>query len=295
MVKPQIMSFVDYRQFLQAWYHYSKSQSPHFSYATWSRQCGFKSRSFLSNVLHGNRNLGEESISLLLNSLKLSALECEYFEHLVLYANSTNFLNKEYHFQQIVTLNKSKADGELHDIYKFLSNPKTPRVHLLLSLHSLNCTADFVAQTFQIPKTEAAEILQNIKDCGLAEYDEASGNWRTTQNDLRIPDNMGNTAVQSFHKNSLNEALEAMMLPPSERRFDSLVMTLTDMEFTEIKTDIDQFLNFLNRKYTSKVLDGARVCQLNLNIVPTSQPLEIAPVKANDNFLKPLLEMGAHA
>jgi uncharacterized protein (TIGR02147 family) len=290
--KPQVTSFIDYRLFLQQWYEFNKEHSPAFSFGTWTRQCGFKSRSALSNILHGTRNLGNDSIPLLLNSLRLNPLEAEYFEHLVLYANASNFRTKEYHFQQIIGLYKQQDGDDVKDIVKFLANPKTPRVHLLLTLQPLKCTVAFVAQTFEIPRSEALEILENIRACGLAKYNEKTEHWASTNNNLRIPSTMTNTAIQSFHNNALVEAQSAIMLPSNERHFESLVMTLTEMEFGELKKDVDQFLNFLSKKYTSEALDGARICQMNLNIIPTSQRIEepISTSKNNMFLNSPALE-----
>ncbi|UYL07891.1 TIGR02147 family protein [Bdellovibrio sp. SKB1291214] len=285
--KPQVTTFIDYRLFLRHWYDFNKSQTPSFSFGTWTRQCGFKSRSALSNILHGTRNLGNDSIPLILNSLKLNPLEAEYFEHLVLYANASNFRTKEYHFQQIIALYKQHDGEDVKDVVKFLANPKTPRVHLLLTLQPLKCTAAFVAQTFEIPRSEALEILETIKACGLATYNEASGCWSSTTNNLRIPSTMSSTAIQSFHNNALTEAQNAIMLPSTERHFESMSLTLNQIEYEELKKDVDQFLSFLSKKYTSDSLDGSRICQMNLNIIPTSQRLEVPVSTAKDNAVSP--------
>lgn len=282
--KPQVTSFIDYRLFLRQWYEFNKEQSPAFSFGTWTRQCGFKSRSALSNILHGTRNLGNDSIPLILNSLRLTPLEAEYFEHLVLYANASNFRTKEYHFQQIISLYKQQDGDDVKDIVKFLANPKTPRVHLLLTLQPLKCTVAFIAQTFGISRSETIEILENIQACGLATYNEKTERWSSTNNNLRIPSTMSSTAIQSFHHNALTEAQNAIMLPSTERHFESLAMTLTEAEYEELKKDVDQFLNFLSKKYASQALDGSRICQMNLNIIPTSQRIE-EPAATSKNSL----------
>ncbi len=289
--KPRVMSFVDYRLFLQAWYEYHKQNTPGFSFGTWTTQCQFKSRSYIRSVMLGKRNLTTDSVQKILKSLKLNHLEAEYFEHMVLYANATNFHAKEYHFQQIVTLCEQKTGNEVCDIFKFLSNPKTPRVHLLLSLKNLNCTEEFVAETFDITKTEAREILQNIQDCGLATFDSQSGSWRSTNKNLTIPEELGNTGIQSFHSNSLKEALEAINLSPQERHFDSMALTLTSAEFAEMKADLNQFFNYISKKYTSQILDGARVCQININLIPASEALqEVVHPRSDFQFFTSPLE-----
>ncbi len=273
-VKPSILSYVDYRLFLQAWYAYNKEHKRGFSYGSWTRQLGFKSRNHIRLVMIGERNLGAESIAAVVKSLALSASEAEYFEHLVLYANATSFDTKDYHFQQIVRLNKGQLGSQIRDVYRFLSNPKTPRVHLLLSLKDLKCTVSFIAKTLNMTQAEAQEVLTNIQSCGLAALDETTGVWTASERDLQIPNQLGNQAIQSFHNKSLEEAQEAITKDPTERLLSALLMTLDESEYKELQQDIEQFQNFLTKKYNSKKLQGSRIFQMNLNVIPTSAPLK---------------------
>ncbi|QLY23988.1 TIGR02147 family protein [Bdellovibrio sp. KM01] len=272
--KPSILSYVDYRLFLQAWYAYNKEHKRGFSYGTWTLQLGFKSRNHIRLVMIGQRNLGADSIAAVVKSLSLPASEAEYFEHLVHYANATSFDTKDYHFQQIVRLNKGQLGSQIRDVYKFLSNPKTPRVHLLLSLKDLKCTVPYIAETLDMTQAEAQDILNNIQSCGLATYDEATGFWVASESDLQIPNQLGNQAIQSFHNKSLEEAQAAISKDPTERLLSALLMTLDESEYKELQQDVEQFQNFLTKKYSSKKLAGSRIFQINLNVIPTSAPLQ---------------------
>jgi uncharacterized protein (TIGR02147 family) len=277
--KPSLLSYVDYRLFLQAWYAYNKEHRRGFSYGTWTLQLGFKSRNHIRLIMIGERNLGSESIATVAKSLSLSPVEMEYFEHLVQYANATNFDSKDYHFQQIVRLNKGQLGSQIRDVYKFLSNPKTPRVHLLLSLKDLKCTVPYIAETLQISQSETLEILNNIQSCGLATYNQHVGEWTSSESNLQIPQQLGNAAVQSFHNKSLEEAQEAIIQNPSERFLSALLMTLDENEYKELQQDIEQFQNFLTKKYNSQKLSGSRIFQMNLNVIPTSAQLQKAETK----------------
>ncbi|WP_413581759.1 TIGR02147 family protein [Bdellovibrio sp. HCB288] len=272
-VKPLLLNYIDYRLFLQDWYSYNKEHKKGFSYGTWTLQCGFKSRSFIRLVMLGQRNLGVDSISQVARSLHLNASESEYFEHLVLYTHADTIQLKEYHFAQIVRLNKGNIGAEIRNIYKFLSNPKTPRAHLLLSLDTVICTLDFIAETMQISKGEALEILENIEDCGLASFDETTDSWKSSHKDLQISNQVSHEAIRAFHLKSLKEAEQSLTLPASERSFSALLMTMTEEEYKEIQQDIEQFQNILIKKYNSKNPAGSRIYQMNLNIIPTTSKI----------------------
>ncbi|MBO9665324.1 MAG: TIGR02147 family protein [Bdellovibrio sp.] len=271
--KPQVMYYVDYHRFLQDWYDHHKEHARGFSFGTWATQCGFKSRSFLQQVAAKKRNLSPESLPQILKSLELTEEEAQYFELLVRYSDATTIQTKEYFFQKILKLNKKQFNNHVRDVYGFLSNPKTPRVHLLLSLEPLQCTADYIAHTCNIPLPEVQDILANIANCGLAKFDTETQCWSTTHLDLKIPTEISNDAIQAFHYHSLMEAQNAITLPPKERHLETLLMTLKDEEYQDLKQDIDQFLNFLSAKYSSKDLGGARIFQMNLNVIPTSTNL----------------------
>jgi uncharacterized protein (TIGR02147 family) len=272
--KPLIMDYIDYRQYLQAWYRYNKERSPSFSFGTWTLQCGFKSRSFLQQVTIGKRNLGPESVGVVLQSLKLSQVDSEYFTHMVEYAHATNIRVKEYHFQQMLRLSKNQRGKKVGDVFNFLRNPKTPRVHLLLSLKSLTCTVEYVASTFQISQKESIEILESIEACGLCYFDEDANCWKATEQDLEIPTELGSVALLAFHNRSLSEAQEATSRPLDDRHFGTLLMTLDNNEYQQVKRDIEEFFDVLTARYASKNLEGARIFQMNVNVIATSEVLK---------------------
>ncbi|WP_413584771.1 TIGR02147 family protein [Bdellovibrio sp. HCB274] len=275
--KPQIMDFVDYRQFLQAWYRYNKERSSTFSFGTWTLQCGFKSRSFLQQVSIGKRNLGADSVPAVLQSLKLSQVDAEYFENLVEYTHATNIKVKEFHFQQMLRLSKNQRGKKVGDVFNFLRNPKTPRVHLLLTLKSLVCTVSYIASTFQITQKESVEILESIEACGLCYFDEESQSWKATDQHLEIPTELGSVALLGFHNRSLIEAQDAISWPVNNRHFGTLLMTLDDGEYQRAKRDVEEFFDLLSVRYPSKNLEGARIFQMNINLIATSDVLKENP------------------
>ncbi|WP_413575166.1 TIGR02147 family protein [Bdellovibrio sp. HCB290] len=276
-LKPHIMDFVDYRQFLQAWYRYNKERSPTFSFGTWTLQCGFKSRSFLQQVSIGKRNLGADSVPAVLQSLKLSQVDSEYFENLVEYTHAANIRLKEFHFQQMLRLSKNQNGKKVGDVFNFLRNPKTPRVHLLLTLRSLDCTVSYIANTFQITQKECSEILESIEACGLAYFDEETQCWKATDQHLEIPTELGSVALLGFHNRSLIEAQDAINWPVQNRHFGTLLMTMDDSEYQKAKRDVEEFFDLLAVRYPSKNLEGARIFQMNINLIATSGVLVDTP------------------
>jgi len=53
---PDIFAFLDYREYLRAYYHHAK-QHRRFSYRAFSRKAGLRSPNYLKLVIDGERNL----------------------------------------------------------------------------------------------------------------------------------------------------------------------------------------------------------------------------------------------
>lgn len=269
---PFVTNFVDYREYLKAWYEYQKSKNTGFSYAVWAMQAGFKSRSFLRLVMLNKRALGADSIPLVIRSLKLQGTDAEYFSHLVHYAHATKFESRDYYFQQILRLGKA-SPSVVKDSYRFLAHPKTPRAHLLISLQQLDLTTKQIADTLDTSLGDMEEILENLQRCELATYDPNKKTWRGQHRDLTLADDLGNLALQSFHNISLKEAQEAIQWPRQTRHFGSLLLTLTPNEYEKLKKELDQFCNYLARKFDSSHFQNSKIYQFNFNFIPASREL----------------------
>jgi uncharacterized protein (TIGR02147 family) len=273
ILAPKVMEFVDYREYLRAWYVAQKVNIPSFSYAVWANKAGFKSRSFMRLVMLGKRTLGVDSIPLVLKSIPLHGADAKYFTNLVYYAHSNNFESRDFYFKEILKLSKGSS-SLVKDSYRFLAHPKTPRVHLLISLKNFNATLEIIAEILQLPIAEIKDILENLVHLGLAFYDSKKTVWCGLNKDLKIPEELGNLALQSFHAQSLKEAREAIQLPPPTRHYGSLFLFLDTTKYGELKKELDQFSDYLARKYSdASTLQNFKIYQMNLNFIPASQEI----------------------
>ena len=58
MKKPNVLDFVDYREFLNSFAQYMKATTPQWSYGQWARELGLKSTSAITMILKKQRNMG---------------------------------------------------------------------------------------------------------------------------------------------------------------------------------------------------------------------------------------------
>jgi|GEM_PF-1431914 hypothetical protein, TIGR02147 len=279
ILTPNLWDFADAVAFLKAYYEHRKAQSPHFSYAVWAEELGLKSRSFLRLVLVGKRSLTEDVAELIAKALKFNQTETRYLSHLVGLSRATSLEQKEMHSREIAKLHEKFSLKNLEileiskkDIFDFLSSYRMPRLQVLLTLNDIEKTEERLAQLLGIKTAEVVGQLAILQKIGLAEKD-SRGQWIAKEGQVATADILGNVALQSFHRKSLEEAVEAIELPKESRRFQSLVMPLTEEQFQEVHTNLRSTLEKTLQKFESQEGHGKKVYQVNLNIIPVTGPI----------------------
>ncbi len=275
----QVWDFTDAVAFLKAYYEQRKRHSIHFSYAVWAEELGIKSRSFLRLVLVGKRSLTEDVADLIVKAMKLNQSETKYFTQLVALSRATTLGQKETHSREIAKMhekfalkNHENLEISKKDLFDFLSSYRMPRLQVLLTLKDIEKNETKLAQLLGIKETEVAAQLLILQKIGLAAKD-ADGQWQAKEGQVATPDVLGNVALQSFHRKSLEEAVEAIDLPKDTRRFQSLVMPLTPEQFQEVHQNLRSTLEKTLQSFESQEGHGKKIYQVNLNIIPVTGPI----------------------
>lgn len=269
--RPAVASYLDYREYLRDLYAHLKNSDSRFSFATWSEEGEFKSRSFIRLVMLGKRNLTQESLPRVIKALKLKKAEAQYFENLVNYNQSVSYQSREFFFNKLTQSKNPDRKADVRDMYTYLSNYQSPRVQLLLTKSDIERTPLNLASMLGLTETQVLGILENLQDLGLAE--EEHGQWRSEEKALEVKEELGNLALQSFHRKSLEEALRGLELAPSNRQFNALVLSLTEKDYKTIGKDVNDFLDHLLAKYPSEKNQNEKIYQFNLNLIPVSADL----------------------
>lgn len=290
--KPVLWDHVEVISYLRAYYDYRKQQSADFSYAIWASELQIKSRSFLRLLLTEKRSLTEDMAANFTHALKLNQKEIRYFNHLVALARTTKIESQELHGRELLRLRQKFAlkghelvEVNEADLFEFLSSYQMPRLQVLLSLNDIDKSAANFAKLLSMTEDKVAELLTTLKNLGLAKQNE-QGQWEANEAKLATPDALGNIALQSFHKKSLEEAVQAISSPKETRRYQSLVMALTQEQFEELHKDLRLYLAQTLKNYDSNSGKNKKVYQINLNMIPVTGPIireeTCAPVESDE-------------
>ncbi len=277
---PVIWEFLEPLQFLKAHYQYRKQRETHFSFAAWAQELGLKSRSFLRLVMIGKRSLTEDLGQQLSQNLKLNKSEALYFSHLLGLARASQLQAREFHSRELSKLRKkfllknhSIAEVQPHELYDFFSSYQIPRLQVLLTLENIEKTVGNLARLLKMKEGEVAQHLQTLQSLGLAQSD-AEQNWSATESSIGTPDALGNIAVQSFHRKSLEEAIQALAMPKESRRYQALVMALTQQQFEELHEEFRQTFQSCLQKFEKQASGPQKIYQINLNIIPVTESID---------------------
>lgn len=104
-VLPNIFEYIDFRQYLADLYKAKRSIESGFTHAYICHRLGQpNSRSFFNNVIKGRKNLTPAFVELFINIFGFGSEESKFFRALVNYNQATGTDEKEFYFDQIVTI-----------------------------------------------------------------------------------------------------------------------------------------------------------------------------------------------
>jgi len=269
--KPQLKRYLDIHHFLQDLYEYRKRTEDGFSYETWSQELDFTNRSFLRQVVTGRRSLTTETAELLKKRLHFETSDKDYFDLLIRYSRATNHKEKEVLGQQMMKILKSESSQcEIGDYHAFISKPLHPQVQTLLSFVDIPKTPENLARILNKDLADVEEALLLLQKIKMAEKDEF-GEWRAVVRSFKVSDKLGSQALLQYHREALGEAIEASKLPPSERRYRSLLLPLNPDEFAVFLSEFNDFAERMKRKFDIDDFRGRKLHQVNLNIYSVSE------------------------
>lgn len=219
----------------------------------------------------GKRNLTNDSLPKVLDVLDLNKTQNHYFSLLVQYNQSSSYQSREYFFKKLIPIRGTKENKIVQNTYHYLANFQNPRVQLLLNRKSIRKDIHSMSQFLNISEKKLEDILQNLKELGLAK--ETNGQWEALETVIDIKDDYGNLALQSFHKKSLEEAISAIEMDPSKRNYQAAILSLDSESFESLKKEMHEFLGLLIEKYKHEKPKTEKIYQININLIPVSEDL----------------------
>jgi uncharacterized protein (TIGR02147 family) len=270
-----IFSFLDYRQYLEAYYRARKAADKKFSHRFIGKEGRFDPGLF-SKILQGKRDISPSMVFRLTTLLKLDRKETEYFQCLVLYNQARLHSERNHHYEKLIALRGAHAKPVEQHQHRFYGKWYYSALRALLDfLATDGSDCDRLARQLVPPikSSEAREGLDLLEKLGLAVRD-ADGRYRVR--DSLITTGYGNAALNAnnFVLESLELAKGAIdRFPATERNLSTVTFSIPKARYPHYEARIRAFRRELMAEI-EKEKGVDIVYQLNLQLFPLSQPRE---------------------
>ena len=268
-----VFTFINYREFLRAYFEELKRTQEFFSYRYLERVSGL-SRSYFKLLIDGKCNLSYTATTMLAKSLGLSKKEINYFKTLVLYNQAQSDDEKDRYFDQILELRPRTAiEGITPDQYEFFTKTYFVEIHQLAALPGFKADPAWICKNLRrhLKPKQIQQALEVLERLGLLARN-SRGELEYFDTTLATPTHAESMDIFNYHRQLLNEAKEAIVTAPYDE-WD--VGTVTIPMPKEILPEVMDRLKKCREDIADLVNRGAKnyheVFQVNMQMFPISK------------------------
>lgn len=244
------LDFLDYREYLSAYFERRKSASPWYSYKIFGEGVGLD-QSQVFRILQKRLHISKKALPRFLDYLKLEGVEAEYFSKLVDLGRSRRESDTRRLFAEILSLRGSGSRQLEEKQYGLYSKWYHSVVRTLLGF--VRVKDDYVALGKMVSPPISAEQAKKsvalLEKLGLAERD-ADGFWTLTDLKLTTGDAYRSMQIRAYQSASMKLAMQSLDLHPKGLR---------DINVINMAVDADAFRDCLAILGTAREEIRARV------------------------------------
>ena len=274
MGMPEVLDYLEYREFLKDWFVETKKDNPFTSYRYLGQKTGVDP-AWLVRVFQKEGHLNEGTLPAFIRLCGLDDRRAEYFKTL-------------YRF------NKTKAKQTLSELYYRLMELRSMETRVLsapefsyfgswacAALRSLIGISKDTSDIGKLGKSlspaisqdEARSALGILKQLGLVVPD-GNGGWNITDQIISTGGEVKSQAVRDFHRHTIELAQESIdRHKPEDRDISSVVFTADEDDLPEIRHRIEEFRRGL-LQFARKSERADRVYALNIAMFPLSDKVD---------------------
>lgn len=264
--------FLDYRVYLRAVIAAKRAASPAFSLEMLGRKTGCLTKSHLSLILSGKRNLTRARADALGKALGLTETELCYFRPLVAFTDAKASADRETYLSILVAESQRRKGATLPLMaYRVLESWHGLVIRELARLPGFD--ADAVPQRLKgrLSASEARRAVTALVETGLL-APAPGGGLVASDETLRTSDEISSLAIRRYHRSVLALAADVLDTDPvSDREFGSITLLLRPSDKPKLKELIKTFREQALALAAPADDPDARVSQLNLQMYDVSK------------------------
>jgi uncharacterized protein (TIGR02147 family) len=270
-----IYNYLNFREFLHDYYLEKKRDKTSYSLKVFAQKAGFKSKSFIADVMSGDKNLSEESVFALGKALEMNEPDFVYFKTLVAFNQAKTNSQKDHFFKLLVKSNRLVTGRlVLSERYEFYSHWYHNTVRELVTFFEFNDDFSLLGRQVQ-PSISARQAQLSVALLLKLGFIKKEGTkYVQTDSNITTGDTVSSLAIENFHLQNLNIAGESIDTCPAQfRDISCLIATLSLEQVEEIKKEVQGFrkkLVSIMNSTTNDAKNGKRVYHFNMQLFPTS-------------------------
>jgi uncharacterized protein (TIGR02147 family) len=260
-----IFDYIDYREFLDAFYKYKKATINGYSYKDFSNKAGLKSPNYLHLIINKKRSITLKTLPKFIKGLELDSKEAEFFETLVKIDLSMNFSEKAGYFEKLYCLsNKNKPWVLKHDQYMAISKWYYMAIREMVLLKDFQNSLSWISEKLKgkVSVEEIKYALNILKKINL--LSEKNGKLVQVDHSIDTTNDVSNNAIRNFHREMILNSIESLENDPvDERSFNALTVAISEEKLNTVKEKINNFRKEIN-DFLLTDSDQEKVYQLNI-------------------------------
>lgn len=225
MNRPNILSYLDYREFLNSYIEYLRERGD-FSNRDFAKKIGIKGHSFIKSVIDRKKDLSLDLARRVVEALALSAEERDFFLLLLEFDQAKDSLSKEEAYEKILKhFNSQKIRQTIQAEYQVGSSCVANLIFEAIETKWGQKSIKEMASDLQTTEEEVNTAIQALEGVGWIKKEGAF--WKKQEAALESPLETQSLALRKLYREILERSKRALdELEPGDRRFGSLTLAL---------------------------------------------------------------------
>lgn len=239
---PQILDYLDYRQFLKERLDYLQSVNKKYSQRWVASRAGFKSPQLLSMIITGQRNLTKDKALDLAQVLKLNEIETEYFHMIIELADAETQAVQKALLERIKTSFHNGLFSTIPDEgVEIFRDWYYPAIREIVTLKEFDGTAAWIAGRLGVETAAVETAVETLLRTGFLRRND-NGRLERCEASVGTNKKIYPILLGAWHMKMLERAMGAIPLKRDRRHFDSLTFAVSRRFIPTLKAVIQRFI-----------------------------------------------------
>lgn len=247
-----------------------KESNPSFSIRAWSQQMGFKSHGSLQQIISSGRAIPKKFVPLLVESLKMTQAEAQYFEVLIDYEKAKTQKEKEFYHSKLIKIRPQKNEVKFVELenFKYFQEPLHAIIRCLMDRKDFKADPKWIKRQLRFPVglREIEETIERLITLGLVtegKNGQLTKVYPSVINKIDVP----SAAVQEYHaKMSVLASQEVKKQDVAEREFNSFCFNIKKASLPSAKLRLRELIKEFMSEFEADPKISIETYNLNVQL-----------------------------